>query len=69
MPPAILKAAMGIPIDVKINSPATTKKINMAAETNTAFIAMIRLFLTEYPLVTAMNTGTVPIGSMTAKKK
>ncbi len=43
--------------------------MRMAAETSGARIAIIRLVRESDPRVTAMKTGTVSIGSITAKKK
>jgi len=69
IPPAIWNAESGISMAVRMTSPATTKNNKIAAETRVALTAILLLIRSSYWLVTAINTGTVPIGSITAKKK
>ena len=69
MPPAISNAARGMSMALRITSPATRKKSRMSVAMAVACRAICRLVRASYPLVTAMKTGTEPMGSITAKKK
>ena len=64
MPPAILNAAIEMPINPNKASPKMAKRANIPAETSVARIAMARLCLTLIPCVRATNKGVRPMGSI-----
>ncbi len=69
IPPEIWNADKGISSEPSICSPASAKKTRITDATSVALSAVLRFSAAFWCRVTAINTGTVPMGSITAKKR
>ncbi len=67
MPPAIWKAGIEMPMKPSTLSPKIPKSVSKTVATMQARRPMRRRICGVLPLVSAMNSGTMPIGSMITK--